>query len=49
MGIFSVFGYNKEHPFVVSLVLRFHAPLGCRFIQYKIGDSKEETKRIMWL
>jgi GPH family glycoside/pentoside/hexuronide:cation symporter len=53
VGIFSVFGYSKENPLgvrVVWIVCAVSCLIGLlAFIPYKIGDSKEETKRIMGL
>ncbi len=53
VGIFSVFGYSKANPLGVRMVWIVCA-VSCfigllAFIPYKIGDSKEETKRIMGL
>ncbi|HEY9161222.1 MAG TPA: MFS transporter [Desulfomonilia bacterium] len=53
VGIFSFFGYSKENPLgirVVWIVCSISCLIGLlAFIPYKIGDSKEETKRIMGL
>jgi Na+/melibiose symporter-like transporter len=53
VGIFSVFGYSKENPLgvrVIWIVCAISCLLGLlAFIPYKIGDSKEETKRVMGL
>jgi glycoside/pentoside/hexuronide:cation symporter, GPH family len=53
VGIFSVFGYSKENPLgvrVIWIVCAVSCLIGLlAFIPYKIGDSKEETKRIMGL
>jgi GPH family glycoside/pentoside/hexuronide:cation symporter len=53
VGIFSAFGYSKGNPLgvrVVWIVCAISCLLGLlAFIPYKIGDSKEETKRIMGL
>jgi glycoside/pentoside/hexuronide:cation symporter, GPH family len=52
-GVFSAFGYSAENPQgvrVIWLVCAFSCAMGMvAFIPYRIGDSKEETKRIMGL
>jgi GPH family glycoside/pentoside/hexuronide:cation symporter len=52
-GVFSQFGYSMENPQgvrVIWLVCALSCALGfVVFIPYKLGDSKEETKRIMGL
>jgi len=53
VGIFSAFGYSRENPLgvrVVWIVCAISCLIGLlAFIPYRIGDSKEETRRIMGL
>jgi GPH family glycoside/pentoside/hexuronide:cation symporter len=50
-GVFSVFGYSVENPLgvrVIWLVCAFSCLIGLLiFIPYKLGDTKEETKRLI--
>lgn len=50
-GVFQVFGYSLENPLgvrVLWLVCAFSCLIGLvAFIPYKLGDSQEETKKIM--
>ena len=52
-GVFSVFGYSVENPFgvrVIWLVCSLSCLIGLLvFIPYRLGDTKEETKKIMGL
>ncbi|MBN1532082.1 MAG: MFS transporter [Spirochaetes bacterium] len=52
-GVFSTFGYSVENPQgvrVIWLVCALSCAAGlAAFIPYRIGDSKEETRRIMGL
>ncbi|NNL77146.1 MAG: MFS transporter [Desulfobacterales bacterium] len=52
-GVFSAFGYSAENPLgvrVIWLVCALSCLIGLLvFIPYKLGDSKEETKKIMGL
>ena len=52
-GVFSAFGYSKENPAgvqVIWLVCSGACLIGLLlYIPYKLGDSKQETKRIMGL
>ncbi len=53
VGVFSLFGYSAENPMgvrVIWLVCALSCLIGfLAFIPYKLGDSKEETRRIMGL
>jgi len=53
VGIFSAIGYSRENPLgvrVVWIVCAISCLIGLlAFIPYRIGDSKEETRRIMGL
>ena len=52
-GVFSVFGYSAENPLgvrVIWLVCALSCLIGLLvFIPYKLGDTKEDTKKIMGL
>jgi len=52
-GVFYYFGYSANNPFGVRLVFLFCALVSLigllAFIPYRLGDSKEETKKIMGL
>ena len=52
-GVFSVFGYSAENPLgvrVIWLVCASSCLIGLLvFIPYKLGDTKEDTKKIMGL
>jgi GPH family glycoside/pentoside/hexuronide:cation symporter len=53
MGIFNIFGFSTENPLgvqVIWLVCALVCLLGfITFLPYKLGDSQEETKKIMAL
>jgi Na+/melibiose symporter-like transporter len=53
VGVFSLFGYSTENPMgvrVIWLVCALSCLIGLlAFIPYKLGDSKEETRKIMGL
>ncbi len=53
VGVFSAFGYSAENPTgvrVIWLVCALSCFIGLiAFIPYRLGDSKEETKKIMGL
>lgn len=53
VGVFSLFGYSAEDPMgvrVIWLVCALSCLIGLlAFIPYKLGDSKEETGKIMGL
>lgn len=53
VGVFSLFGYSAENPMgvrVIWLVCALSCLIGLlAFIPYKLGDSKEETGKIMGL
>jgi len=50
-GVFQIFGYSPDNPLgvrVLWLVCAFSCLIGLvAFIPYKLGDSQEETKKIM--
>ncbi|MGD2037542.1 MAG: MFS transporter [Desulfobacterales bacterium] len=52
-GVFSAFGYSAENPLgvrVIWLICALSCLIGLLFfIPYKLGDSKEETRKIMRL
>jgi len=52
-GVFSVFGYSAENPLgvrVIWLVCALSCLIGLLFFTpYKLGDSREETRKIMGL
>jgi hypothetical protein len=53
VGVFSLFGYSAENPMgvrIIWLVCALSCLIGLlAFIPYNLGDSKEETRRIMGL